>query len=143
VRGDEAVDPETVNELARLSSENRELRAKESASGDTFSGLSLDDLTRLLSEHKVSQQDLDTASRGDVRWKPKNSQVHNLLEVFIELFDLVKGANIVGPPGSILDDLATFGLLRRVSNMMSLSDDGRRFRNQTLAKGKFQIPNSL
>jgi hypothetical protein len=55
----------------------------------------------------------------------------------------VKGANIVGPPGSILDDLATFGLLRRVSNMMSLSDDGRRFRNQTLAKGKFQIPNSL
>lgn len=141
VRGNEAANPETTNELARLSSENRELRAKVSGSGDTFSGLSLDDLVRLLSEHKVSQGELQFASQSEVRWKPQNSRVRNLLEVFIDLFDVLKATSIVVPPGSILDDLSAFGLLQKTSNTMSLSSDGRRFRNQLLAKGEFQIAN--
>jgi hypothetical protein len=139
VRGDEAASPETTNELARLSAENHELRARASALGDAFLGLDLDDLVRLLSEHKVSQQELRAASQSDHSWRPDVARVHNLLEAFIDIFDVLKRGRYVVSPGSILDDLAAFGLLERTSNQMSLSEDGLRFRNKLLAKKKFQI----
>ena len=139
VRGDEATNPQTTNELARLSSENRELRAALGTSGERFSGLSLDELVRLMSERKVSPQELHTASAGDVRWRPDSSRVHNLLGVFIDVFDALKAGRYASPMGSILDDLETYGLVQRTSNTVSLSADGRRFRNQLHAQGRFQI----
>jgi Domain of unknown function (DUF4062) len=138
VRSDEATNAETTNELARLSSENRELRAAAKASGESFSGLGLDDLVRLLSEHKVSQLQLQTASSGDFRWRPRGPRMDNLLEVFIDVFDVLKAGPLVSPNGSVLDDIGTFGLVQRISNTVALTADGRRFRNQLLAAGKFR-----
>jgi hypothetical protein len=137
VRGDEAANPETANELARLSAENHELRARASTSGDAFTGLSLDDLVRLLRERQVSSQELKAASSGDARWRPQSSRLNNLLEVFKDILGVLAAGHYVCPNGSILDELGTFGLVDRVSNTALLSVDGRRLRNQLLARGEW------
>jgi hypothetical protein len=137
VRGDEAASPETTNELARLSAENHELRVRASKSGDAFTGLSLDDLVRLLRERQVSSQELQAASSGDSRWRPQSSRIHNLLEAFKDIFGVLAAGRYVSPNGSILDELGTFGLVDRVSNTVLLSVDGRRLRNQLLARGEW------
>jgi len=134
VRGDEAASPETANELARLSAENHDWRARASASGDAFTGLSLDDLVRLLRERQVSSQKLQTASSGDIRWRPQGSRIHNLLEAFKDIFGVLAAGRYICPNGSILDELQTFGLVDRASNTVSLSVDGRRLRNRLLAR---------
>jgi hypothetical protein len=137
VRGDEATNPETANELARLSAENHELRA---ALGSTqrqpFMGLSFDRLVHHLSEHKVSPQSLASASQADIRWKPQNSGVNNLLQVFTSIFEVLKAGSYVSPNGSVLDELCAFGLLERTANTVNLSNHGRRFRNELLDQGK-------
>jgi len=139
VRGDEASSPETANELARLSAENRELRATASASQELFAGLDLDNLIRLLSEHKVTPQQVHIASSADSRWQPQGPPLRNLLEVFIGVFDVLKAGQLACPNGTIFDELQAFGLVGRVSNTVHLSEGGVRFRNQLLAGGKFRI----
>jgi Domain of unknown function (DUF4062) len=137
VRGDEAANPGTTNELARLSAENHELRARASRSGEAFTGLSLDDLVRFLTERQISPQELHAASSGDVRWRPQSSRIHNLLEAFKDIFGVLAAGRYACPNGSILDEFETFGLVDRVSNTVSLSVDGRRLRNQLLARGEW------
>jgi len=61
VRGDEAANPEVTNELARLSSENRDLRATLAARQESFGGLDFDGLVSLLRQDK-----LDFARMGRV-----------------------------------------------------------------------------
>ncbi len=136
VRGDEATNPETANELARLSRENADLRASAGA-GEAFSGLHLADLVRLMSAREVSPQELQTASSGDVRWRPQTSRVHNLLEAFKDIFGVLTAGRYVSPNGSILDEMGTYGLVERVANTVFLSADGRRFRNRLLARGEW------
>ena len=53
VRGDEAIDPEVTNELARLSRENHDLRSKISESEESFCGLTFDEMSALLRQDKV------------------------------------------------------------------------------------------
>ena len=138
VRGDEAASPQTTNELALLSAENRELRAAATA-GEPFTGLTLEELVRLLSERSVSGFDLQVASQSEPRWRPNPSHLHNLLHAFIDVFEVLKATPIACPPGSLFDDLVTYGLVERRSNLVVLSEDGRRFRNQLVAKGEFRI----
>jgi hypothetical protein len=141
VRGDEATNPETTNELARLSAENRELRQK-GAADNGFSGLSLDELHRLMSEHQVSAEQLRYASQSDNRWRPRGPDVHSLWDVFTDIFKVLAAGRYVCPSGSVLDELETFGLVDRTSNTISLSEDGRRLRNQLLARGEWPKSNS-
>lgn len=53
VRGDEAIDPRVTNELARLSRENSDLRSRVSASEEKFGGLTFDEMSALLRQHKI------------------------------------------------------------------------------------------
>ncbi len=65
VKGNEATDPEVINELARLSSENRDLRAMLAARQESFGGLEFDNLVKLLCQDKpdvVGEMDPDEST---------------------------------------------------------------------------------
>jgi hypothetical protein len=57
--------------------------------------------------------------------------------VFKDILGVLAAGHYVCPNGSILDELGTFGLVDRVSNTALLSVDGRRLRNQLLARGEW------
>jgi hypothetical protein len=67
VRGDEAVNPEVTNELARLSRENSELRATLAARQESFGGLDFDDLVKLLCQDKTDFSQLSPVVDADFR----------------------------------------------------------------------------
>ncbi len=140
VRGDEAAKPEVMNELARLSQENHELRAR--ATSDTFDGLTYEELIHYLEQHKIDSVDI-LMERGFHIARDKQVHVENLLELFDVVFEKlaagkdVQKNNMLYP---ILTTLVGFGLLRqeRIDTdpngyFYSITESGRRFRNRRRA----------
>lgn len=117
VRGDEATSPEAMNELARLSSENRELREQLKSSLETFGGLDLQTLVQILTDRKFSEPERQAAS-GLLRLDASSP---------LELFEL----NL-----SAFDILVGFGLLcverSGVSRTYYITDAATRLRNRLL-----------
>ena len=96
-----------MNELARQSQENRELRAN-ATRVDTFDGLTADELVRLLMERPLTQ--VDARSRGARLISP---HVDSLV-----VFGLLRAES-----------------MRTGGTAYFLSETGRRFRNRLLADG--------
>jgi hypothetical protein len=140
VRGDEAAKPEVMNELARLSQENHELRAK--AASDTFDGLTYDELIRYLEQHKIDSA--DTLMEHSFHIAPDRLvHVDNLLGFFDAVFEkLAAGKEVLKNNAlyPIFNTLVGFGLLgqQRIEStpgllLYSITESGRRFRNRRLA----------
>ena len=142
IRGDEATNPEVMNELARLSRENSELRDKVGSQAETFGGLTFDVLSQLMVEHELNPSD----SRDVLRAFKKipDREISNLLELYEEL-----GATIQGgaqdlrlgdePSRSVLNELKAYGLIQATGNEYEIipTEDGVRFRNRLLAQRRF------
>jgi len=125
VRGEAEANPEVMNELARLSRENNELRAKASSASETFTGLSFDEFVRLLSMTPVTQKEAAAvveyfhAASG-----AKPESITNLLLLFDAIYNEVAGGQRIlsrGEPAAIGGLLGT-GLLER--NALSYSPGG-------------------
>ncbi len=142
VRGDEATNPETANELARLSRENRELRDKAPASAQTFLGLTFEELVDLLTDRELSSAEKQAILREiDSEEEPK---ISSLLEAFGELFkarrEITDSSRLTG----IINELSLYGLVERhviehepglfgaTEYWVRLTHDGLRFRNAML-----------
>jgi hypothetical protein len=87
VRGNEAVDPEVMNELVRLSQENRELRASSSAPEETFDGLTLEELVRLMRERALTAPESHAFLQLYSVGNPGEVTARNLLEAFEVAFE--------------------------------------------------------
>jgi hypothetical protein len=129
VRADQASSPEVMNELARLSHENRELRAAASAV-DTFDGLSFEELAESLAERPVSSEDLGQLRRYRVAL---NGDDHSLLEVFELIFEDLAAGRLPAGLG-VFDTLTALGLTQKdlFHNTVAATETGRRFRNRLL-----------
>jgi nucleoside 2-deoxyribosyltransferase len=121
VRGDDVASPEVMNELARLSRENNELRVKVGASSENFSGLSFEELVRLLREVRVSEQEAaDVFERLHIEPAVQVGSVNDLLLLFDAIYDdgacdLIRGV-LEDRPLPLLSKLVGFGLLERGRN---------------------------
>lgn len=142
VRGDEAANPEAMNELARLSHENRELRLQ--MSSDYFDGLTFDQLSGILREHEITPELLATL-RDDLHITEKFSDVDDLLGLFDYAYNRLAGFVIArGKTASVLNvlnALVGFGLVEKetdsnYSTRYTISQLGRRFRNHFLMASK-------
>ncbi|MFZ1009534.1 MAG: DUF4062 domain-containing protein [Candidatus Sulfotelmatobacter sp.] len=133
VRGDEVTGPEVMNELARLSHENRELRAL-SAAADTFDGLSFEELLETLAERQVADEDLRYLReyRGIALGE---DQSHNLLTVFETIFEQL-AAGLLDPDMGAFVPLMALGLAEKdaLKGRVTATEGGRRFRNRLLAQ---------
>lgn len=162
VRAEEAISPETANELARLSKESNDLREKLSASRVEFNGVSFEDFVRILREDKRKNfLEIHEATKGT--WikiqkdfsfcNPKN--VGHLFELTME--QLAHGE--VSPVTTRLSSkdksedvwlhfnvnpLVGYGLANKQNRqrenhvaeiIYSLTDVGMRFKNTLLAYG--------
>ena len=140
VRGEEATNPEVMNELARLSRENNELRARVSSEVETFTGLTFDELSRLMVEHKLEpseSNDVLTAFGGY-----SDREVRNLLELYEELDAKIgdgigRGSFMSGARLRVVDELKKYGLLEDQGWNLAITEDGRRFRNRLVAQKRF------
>jgi hypothetical protein len=132
VRADEAASPEAMNELARLSHENRELRAA-SAAADTFDGLGFDNLVGLLQQDQASPQDLQNlrSFRGIIF---KEGEKPSILDLFKAIFEAVSMNRLGAEEVGAFTKLASFGLVERAGNRVSVTEAGRRFRNRLLTQ---------
>ncbi len=139
VRGSEATDPATLDELARLSRDNHALRAFSNA--HSFAGLGLEDMIRLLErrqvtgeEHQVLAKYIDCAD---------GEAPANLLQFFNCAAPAI--ANFLEPQSwedkrvlqGPLGNLVAIGLLKLEGNAYRLSDAGLRFRNKLLVERGF------
>jgi hypothetical protein len=142
VRGDEASSPETANELARLSSENRDLRARASDNTQTFVGLTFDELAGLLEDRVLSP-----AETGLVRVSSAGTgEASSLLQAFIVLFRTQQHADGHPELTKMFNELVQYGLAkkgpvglhadRRQFFSITLTTDGLRFRNSLLARNR-------
>lgn len=138
VRGDEATNPDVMNELARLSQENRELRARAAAEVEMFDGLGLDEFVRLLAKQQIP------ASSSDRFFSFVTGTAPGTATSLLDLFNaastaLVNGASDYGENClTVMNALAGFGLVSedaRVGSVRrySLTETGRRFRNHVLS----------
>jgi hypothetical protein len=121
VRADEATSPEALNELAKLSGENRELRAQLKSNSDSFAGLELEEFTRLLAERGLSGDELRSvagiAAAGSLQ------DPSNLLEFFGLAFDAMAGGIEVNRDGNpVFDALVGFGLLHKELRVIQIND---------------------
>ena len=92
VRGEAAASPEVMNELARLSRENSELRAKASNASETFTGLSFDEFVRLLSMTPVtSSEAAEAVEYFQAGSAAKAESITNLLLLFEAIYNAVAG----------------------------------------------------
>lgn len=92
VRGEAAASPEVMNELARLSRENSELRAKAGSASETFTGLSFDEFVRLLSMTPVtSSEAADVVEYFHAESVAKAESITNLLLLFEAIYNTVAG----------------------------------------------------
>jgi hypothetical protein len=133
VRGDEAANPEVMNELARLSHENRELRAA-SVNAETFVGLSLESLVEALQEHKASSEDIENLRRS--RSITFEGAGPSILEVFLAVFEPLSMNRLYAEELNVFGKLASFGLVERRDNRIFVTDAGRRLRNRLLVQGR-------
>jgi hypothetical protein len=132
VRGDEATSPEAMNELARLSKENHELREQLKSSSDTFGGLDFETLVQKLADRKFSEVERQAASNL------LRLNANSPLELFELGFDLLAGG-LVPPAGinmSAFDVLVGFGLLSversGINRTYYITDAATRLRNRLL-----------
>lgn len=138
IRGDEATNPEVMNELARLSRENNELRAKVGTQAETFAGLTFEELSGLMAEYNleplIASDLLLALGTGSDR------EVHNLLELYEELDGkIVEGVySSHFNPGTrrrqAVDELKAYGLVDDDRGTLIITEGGRRFRNRLLAQ---------
>jgi len=121
-----------MNELARLSRENRELRAAAGVAAESFCGLSFDALGGLLTERQVSQEDMHYLRnyRGITLSESEN---HNLLDVFEAIFEQM-AAGLVAPDLGAFVALTALGLTQQngIDGVVTATEAGRRFRNRLL-----------
>jgi hypothetical protein len=130
VRGDEVATPGVMNELARLSQENRELRAA-SVNADTFDGLSFENILGRLRECEAPPQDLENLRRGrGVTFK--EGEKPSILDVFLAMFEQISMNRIFAEELGMFGKLASFGLVQRDDNRIFVTEAGRRFRNRLL-----------
>lgn len=131
VRADQASSPEVMNELARLSRENRELRVAASPAVETFDGLSFDELAGLLAERQVSEQDLRylRENRGIIFME---NEQHTVLEVFDAMFESLATAGVPETLGASATLVAHGLAAPRGGNWLFATNVGQRFRNRLL-----------
>jgi hypothetical protein len=136
VRGDEATNPEVMNELARLSHENRELRAK--ISSDNFDGLTFDQLSDILRGHKIEAEEVLPELKKYLGSIGPASGFDDLLGLFDRAYHrLAGGVMAKGNAAYVLNALVGFGLVEKELRgdylpRYTISQLGRRFRNQFL-----------
>jgi hypothetical protein len=143
VRGDEATNPEVMNELARLSNENRKLRETAGASTQTFLGVTFDELFDLLGERVLSRE--ETVALLNIGL-PQQTRIATLLHAFGELFRMqrhVRGAPDLTP---MYTELLLYGLVDKGPTStnasgreyfsITLTPDGLRFRNGLLVRSR-------
>ena len=142
VRGDEAINHEVMNELARLSRENNELRDRAGSKVETFAGLTFDELSRLLAEYKLSAEDSVSLTLG-FGVQPKQD-IHTLLDLYMEVFEeiqspLYRDYFVTGLYPSIFRKLHSFDLIYvdQIGRQVVVTETGRRFRNRLLAQERF------
>jgi hypothetical protein len=143
VRSDEAADPEVTNELARLSQENSELRAKTAAITETFEGLTVDEFLRMLEKHPFPVAEAEgflEVTMGKARSSGRIT-LRDLFRVATEAI-LSGGTMQTTRAKRVMDALAGFGLVReerQTGNMSAytLTEIGRRLRNRLLAEGRW------
>lgn len=144
VRGDEAADPEVMNELARLSQENRELRAS-AVRGETFDGLTLEEIVRLMAERQLTAPE-SLAFREFYGVDIGEATTTNLLEAFESAFDHMLAERPGHPTHSeppVLNALIGLGIIERRQDdrgrhKFLLTDTGRRLRNRLMAEGRWR-----
>ncbi|CAN5887097.1 hypothetical protein BH24DEI2_BH24DEI2_26680 [soil metagenome] len=166
IRAEEAASPETINELARLSKENSELREKLSTSRVEFDGLSFEALVKILRGDELRQFLLHPESFAKMSdgfqkeyafYNPKNVG---------QLFELTMRRLAQGEVDSVtfrlssddkdeelwleynLSSLLEYGLAERkrrqeenrayYTNVHNLTDVGMRFKNSLLAYGDLE-----
>lgn len=153
VRAEEAASPEAMNELARLSRENDELRQRLSASAEKFDGLSFEEMVPMLREdRRIGKVHVESGHNVLASFPNNHIFIH---ENAGHLFDLCMESlsstadnyfywKIKGAKESILivyefDVLARHGLANKVSgSSYKLTEMGRRFRNRLLTYGDRQ-----
>ena len=166
IRAEEAASPEALNELARLSKENSELREKLSASRAEFNGLRFEELVKILSEDKnrnfLANPESLTKTSGELQKKialhtPKN--VGHLFELTMQ--ELARGevgfvsVRIYSEDKSEVIELAydtsslvEYGLSDRQPHVydqftsttyLNLTEVGMRFKNSLLTYGALAI----
>jgi hypothetical protein len=131
VRADQASSPEVMNELARLSHENRELRAAASTVANTFDGLSFEELAEALAERPVSSGDLEQLRRYNI--VALNGDDHSLLAVFELIFEDLAAGRLPAILGAF-SPLTALGLTQKdlFHGTVTATETGRRFRNRLL-----------
>jgi|SRR5271157_334143 len=165
VRGDEAASPEVTNELALLSSENRDLRSRVSASEERFAGLTFDEMSALLRQDRIDlsrylNEDTRLATvlafggivSTDANMPVLNKFIQHSGDIFEYLHDYLAvhtlTLNTYNPlaftaapafPAELVGRLVSPGLVSvHYGERLSdytLSDDGRRYRNRLLTVG--------
>jgi hypothetical protein len=146
VRADEATNPEVMNELARLSGENWELRSQ-MKSAESFDGLEFEDLVRLLEGRKLLNDELkDLPIRlsknpvGDAALG-RSGDISTLQFFQLGFDEMASGFRLSAYQESpTLLTLIGFGLLRRDEDTRSglsyfaITEAGRRLRNGLLSR---------
>jgi hypothetical protein len=132
VRGDEATNAEVMNELARLSHENRQLRAQTTRPGEDFVGLTFDELASLLSARMLSSDERNGVERmSDVKFD--GDQV-SALQAFMSIYGKTSEAMVGGELTEVIRELAEYGLLHILVNASRqsafLTKPGQKFRNR-------------
>lgn len=132
VRGDQAT-AVAVEELSRLSSENRQLRERVAAETGLFEGLTFQQVLAELSEIEV--EDLNAADR-EIFHLSSAHRVHNMADLLRAIADpLTEGirVDVAGTPDRYLRKVAGFGLAERQVTfsivLFQFTPLGRRFRN--------------
>jgi hypothetical protein len=136
VRADEATSPETANELARLSRENRELRA--AAKDETFDGLSFDEMVEFLSEQEVTQNDLGYLHQYHRIGESGKAGAYTMLQMFEALFEQIASGKVsVGL--NAFTTLTALGLTTVDGTGVHATSAGRRLRNKLMLRTRSEI----
>lgn len=143
IRGDEATNPEVMNELARLSRENSELRAKVGSQAETFTGLTFEELSRLMTEHEFEPSQSREVLHAFL--SDSDREIRNLLELYEELDgqiyvkkDTKEGRMFaIDPLRRVLNELQLYGLVLDDIGSIHITIDGVRFRNRLLVQRRF------
>lgn len=136
VRGDQVASRSALEEVSRLSAENRELRGKLSELDDRYEGFSYNELWAELERpyhDKLSPSDLVYLSL------PTDTEIHTPGGLFAAIYKSLGAGSEVRTLGAAakVEPLVSFGLVEKESAgngwMFKLTPLGRRFRNRWIA----------
>lgn len=129
VRGEDAASPQVMNELARLSEENRELRA--ASQTETFDGLSFEELIGLLRQRQLDpSESLALEQRFPSDPLPDGA---TLLDFFKAVYPHLHPRFDVGAAfwsDGNFKTLASFGIVEYGGTWATATNTGRRFYNK-------------